>query len=110
MINKKIKYITFFILILLTLLPFSNAIIVKQEVNNNEKTILQQIQDAIIENNAEWTAGETKISSYSQDQLKILFGGKLNKPSENYIEYSPPLFYFFVEVDPVILACTLGMH
>lgn len=91
MINKKIIYITIFILILLTILPFSNAIIINQESNDDDKTNLQLIQEAIIEYNAEWTAGESKISSYSQEQLKILFGGKLDKPNENYEEDIPPL-------------------
>ena len=91
MIKKKIIYITIFIFILLTILPFSDAIIVNKgsiieiskNINNNEKNNLQLIQKAIIENNAEWIADETSISAYSQEELKILFGGRSFRPNEN---------------------------
>jgi len=92
MINKKLIYITMFILTLLniTILPFSNATTVKQESindllasNYNEENALQQIQKAILENNAEWIADETSISAYSQEELKILFGGIPDKSDEN---------------------------
>jgi C1A family cysteine protease len=98
MINKKFLYISIIILLLLVNLPFSNAVNVNQEsnndffVNNNDKkNNLQLIQEAIIDKNAEWTAGETKISSYSQQDLNILFGGPPDKNDESIEKENPKL-------------------
>lgn len=97
-INNKILYLAVFIFILLIFLPFSNAITVEQDSINDlylndydEIRILREIQQAIKEKNAEWTANTTSVSAYSQDELKILLNAVPDKSDEANKKENPPV-------------------
>lgn len=97
--TKKIKTFSFFVILLLFLLiiPFTNA----QKIDNKilkSTDDLSNINSAIIENEAKWTASETSISKLKDYEKKFLLGANHEDYSdlnnEKYISTSNLPDYF----------------